>query len=97
MYHDEDETGWTAHEMTEAFDDGPIVDQRSTVIEDDETHHPLTRRLMSSGVEMAVDLLSRLPNASFETRPNPTTEDDYYSAPTAEDRREFKRRGNQLL
>jgi|SRR6056297_594300 len=97
MYHDEAETGWTAHEMTEAFDDGPIVDQWSTVIEDDETHHSLTRRLMSSGVEMATDLLSALPDASFETRPNPTTEDDYHTAPTVDDRREFKRRGNQLL
>lgn len=26
LYHDEAETGWTAHVMTEAFDAGPIVD-----------------------------------------------------------------------
>src|SRR6056297_3237782 len=96
MYHDEPETGWTAHEMTESFDDGPIIDQSTTAIED-ETLHALTRRLMSTGVEMATGILGTLPNGSFETRPNPATEADYYSAPTADDRREFKRRGNRLL
>lgn len=97
LYHDEDETGWTAHVMTERFDAGPIVDQRALEIADDDTLHTLTHRLGDIGTEFVSDLLGRFPDPEFETRPNPATEEDYYPMPSADDRREFKRRGNRLL
>lgn len=97
LYHGEDETGWTAHSMVEEFDAGPIIDQRRIPIRPDDTLHSLTHRLGDVGSEFAVDLLGEFPDATFETRPNPATEDQYYAMPGPEDRREFKRRGNRFL
>lgn len=97
LYHDEKRTGWTAHIMNEEFDAGPIIDQWSINIESDETLHSLTRRLAEVGADVVIEMLGQLPDPAFETRPNPATEEDYYSAPTAAERREFKRRGNKLL
>lgn len=97
LYNDEDETGWTAHVMVEEFDAGPIVDQRTIPIRGNDSVHSLTERLAETGREFAVDLLDSFPDATFETRPNPTTDDHYYSMPSADDRREFKRRGNRFL
>lgn len=97
LYHDEDETGWTAHVMVEEFDAGPIIDRRTIPIRTDDTVHSLTERLGEEVAEFAIDLLAEFPGAAFETRPNPTTDDDYYPMPSPEDRREFKRRGNRLL
>ncbi|MEF8780077.1 MAG: formyltransferase family protein [Haloferacaceae archaeon] len=96
LYHGDDRTGWTAHVMTEEFDEGPIIEQRGIEI-GDESLHELTQRLMDVGAEFVVDVLDRFPDAEFETRPNPATDDDYCPAPTAAQRREFKRRGNRLL
>lgn len=97
LYHGEDETGWTAHVMVEEFDAGPIVDQRTVPIRPEETLHSLTTRLSEVGSEFAVDLMGEFPDGRFETRPNPTTDDDYYSMPSPQDREEFKRRGNRFL
>lgn len=97
LYHGEEETGWTAHVMTEAFDAGPIIDQRRVPIRPDDTLHSLTERLGAAGAAFAVDLLGEFPGAAFETRANPTTEDDYYPMPSPADRREFERRGNRFL
>lgn len=97
LYHGEDETGWTAHVMNEEFDDGPIVDRWPIGIGADDTFHTLTQRLTREGVDIAIEVLQQFPNATFETKPNPTNDEDYYPLPTADERREFKRRGNQLL
>lgn len=97
LYHDEEETGWTAHVMIEEFDAGPIIDTRTVPIRTKDTLHSLTERLGEAGAEFAIDLLDELPGATFETRPNPTTADDYFPMPSPDDRREFKRRGNRFL
>jgi len=97
LYHDEEQTGWTAHVMTEEFDAGPIIDRWSIDIKSDETLHSLTRHLTDVGADIVIELLDQFPDPGFDTTPNPATEADYYSAPTAAERREFKRRGNKLL
>lgn len=95
LYYGDDETGVTAHLMTERFDAGPIVDQRSFPVVPDDTMHDLYLRLAETGSALAVDLLDRFPG--FETRPNPTGPEDYHTLPTPEQRRAFRRRGNEFL
>lgn len=97
LFHGEEFTGYTAHVMTEAFDAGAILDQRELPIRDDDTLHSLTQRLAKLGGEQASDILDRFPDAEFELRANPVTEEDYYPIPTAKQRREFKRRGNRIV
>lgn len=97
LYHDEAETGWTAHVMVETFDAGPIIEQRTLPIRDDDTLHSLTQRLADVAGAFAIDLVDAFPDANFDTRPNPTTEGDYYPMPSAEARKTFKRRGKRFL
>lgn len=97
LYYGDEETGVTAHLMTEEWDAGPIVERRRVPVADD-TMHDLSLKLADAGSELAVDLLDRLADgAALETRPNETTPDDYHTVPTPEERREFRRRGNEFL
>jgi len=84
--------------MTEAFDDGPILRQRSFLIAADDTMHDVNRKLAETGAELVVDLLDDLrAGLDPEPRPNPTDEYEYRTLPTPPERREFRRRGNRLV
>lgn len=97
LYYEDEETGVTAHLMTEEWDAGPIVEQRRVQIRDD-TMHELSLKLANAGSELAVDLLNRLADRSdLETRPNKTTPQDYHTLPTSRERREFRTRGNEFI
>ncbi|MFB6354336.1 MAG: methionyl-tRNA formyltransferase [Halobacteriales archaeon] len=96
LYYGDHETGVTAHLMTDAFDAGPIVEQRSFEIAEDDTMHDVSMKLADVGSELAIDLLDRLPG-ELETRPNPTGPDDYHTLPTPAERREFLERGNRFV
>ena len=82
--------------MTTEWDAGPIIEQRSFPIREDDTVHNIYLRLADAGSRLACDLLAAYPTA-FETRPNDTTAEDYHTLPTPEERREFRRRGNAFL
>lgn len=96
LYYGDEETGVTAHLMTEDWDAGPIIDQRRVPIEAHDTMHSLYRKLADTGGELACDLLDSYPSG-LDTRPNRTTPDDYHTLPTPEERRRFRERGGEFL
>lgn len=96
LYYGDEETGVTAHRMTERFDAGPIVEQRSFRIEPDDAMHDVYLQLAETGAALATDLLDRCPEG-LDARPNPTEPEDYHGLPEPEQRREFLRRGNEFL
>lgn len=96
LYYGDDETGVTAHRMTETWDGGPIIERRRVPIGPDDTVHSLYLKLARAGGDLAVSLLDRYPCA-FETRPNDSADEDYHSLPTPTQRRAFLRDGNRFL
>lgn len=98
LYHDEDVSGVTAHYMTDELDGGEIVMQRQFDIGPDDTMDDVYRKIVDTGSEMAVDLVDRLREEDpFTASQNDTSEGEYRSLPTAEDRREFLERGNDFV
>lgn len=97
LYYGDEQSGITAHLMTEEFDAGPILSQRSFDIAPSDTMLDVYRKIARTGADLTVDLLGEFPDPSFNTRANQTTPADYHSLPTTEERREFKRRGNELI
>jgi len=94
LYHDEDHSGVTAHYMTGEFDDGDIISQRRFPIDEDDTMHDVYEKVVSTGVELACDVIEQVNNGTVETKPNPTDEGEYRGLPDAAHRREFFKRGN---
>jgi methionyl-tRNA formyltransferase len=98
LYHGEERSGVTAHLMTPELDAGPIVERRSFPLRESDTVDDVMERVVGTGADLAVDLLSDLrAGETLDTEPNPTGPEDYYSLPTAAERREFRRRGGRFL
>lgn len=95
LHNGDDEAGVTAHEMTARFDAGPILERRRFPLHETDSLHDVRVRIARTAGSLAVDLLDGDLDA-VEARPNPSTEDDYHTLPTAADRREFLSRGNRF-
>ncbi|MFC7212825.1 methionyl-tRNA formyltransferase [Saliphagus sp. GCM10025334] len=97
LYHGEDENGVTAHYMTPEFDSGDIIVQRKYEVRPSDTMHDVYLKLTEVGPTVAVDVIDQVADGTIETRPNNLEEGEYYSFPTRDDRREFRRRGNRFI
>lgn len=96
LFYDDDRTGVTAHRMTDRFDAGPILTQRTFPLDDADTVDSVYRKLAEAGSSLVVDLLAAYPELPAE-QPNETTSADYHGVPGPEDRRLFFERGNAFL
>lgn len=94
LYHDEEYSGVTAHYMTDEFDAGDILTQHRFPIDDDDTMHDVYEKVVSTGAELACDVIEQIENGTVDPEPNPTEEGEYWGLPDADDRQEFYQRGN---
>lgn len=94
LYHDEEYSGVTAHYMTDEFDGGDIVAQRRFPISDDDTMHDVYMKIVSTGADLARDVIEQVRNGTVETDSNLTGEGEYRGLPDSDDRVEFLERGN---
>ncbi len=96
LFYGDDRTGVTAHRMTERFDAGPIVAQRSFPLDPADTVDSVYRKLAATGSELAVDLLERYPDLPAD-RPNETGTTEYHGLPGPDERRRFLQAGNAFF
>jgi methionyl-tRNA formyltransferase len=92
----EEETGVTMHYMTPGIDGGGIVLQRKVSIEREETLHSLMRKCKASAAEVTLEAVKRFREGPVPGAPNPEDGGSYFSFPTRDDVREFKRLGRSL-
>jgi len=96
LFYGDDQTGVTAHRMTERFDGGPILTQQTFPLKDADTVDSVYRKLTEAGSSIAIKLLAEYPELPDE-QPNETTSEDYHGIPSPEERQLFLERGNSFL
>jgi methionyl-tRNA formyltransferase len=97
MYHDEKQVGITVHEINEHLDDGRILVQEKVDILPHETLDSLIRRTKFLGAHIMARAITALRDGTVAYRDNPASEGSYFSFPTSEHVREFKRNGKRLI
>jgi methionyl-tRNA formyltransferase len=97
MYHGEDESVLTIHEMVEDLDKGDILTQAGTTIEPDDSLDEVIRRTKHRSAEVLAETLEEVRTATARLSPLPAVEGSYFTWPTREQAREFRRRGKRLL
>lgn len=97
LYHNEPESGVTAHYMTPELDAGEIIEQRRYEIEESDSMHDVYHKLIETGAALALDVLEDVEENEITTSPNEIDKGSYFSYPTAEERNEFLRRGNRFI
>lgn len=96
LFHGEEQIGVTVHTMSEEIDHGKIAAQSAFSVSKDESLDDVIKKGKRTGGKLAADTLNDLVLDELQLSPM-EGEGSYFSFPTAQDRREFKRRGWTLL
>lgn len=83
----ESESGVTIHEMTEGFDQGAILAQRSCAIESEDTGESLFQRLSGLGADTLADVVEEVQAGTARPRPQDEDQASYFGALSDSDAR----------
>jgi len=97
MYHHEKSIGITIHEINPGIDDGRIILQKDVDIPAGETLDSLIKRTKKIGAQFMIEAIELIKSGKVDYKENPATEGSYFSFPTREDVKEFKRRGHKIM
>jgi methionyl-tRNA formyltransferase len=97
MYHGEKNIGITVHEINANIDEGRIILQRDVAIVPDETLDSLIRRTKKIAARIMIEAVENFRIGQLNYRDNLSQEGSYFSFPTSQDVKEFKKRGKRLL
>jgi len=97
MYQNEKSIGITIHEINPGIDDGRIILQKDVDILAGETLDSLIKRTKKIGAHFMVEAIEQIKSGDVVYKDNLATEGTYFSFPTREDVKEFKRRGKKII
>ena len=97
LYNNEKIGGATVHYMSAAIDDGDICVQKSVDISDCKTMFQLMRKTKLVGGEAMVEAIERVQNGSLSPWKNDTEHGSYFTWPTVEQARKFRKDGKKLI
>jgi folate-dependent phosphoribosylglycinamide formyltransferase PurN len=92
MLNGESSFGVTVHVMDEKLDNGEIVAQRAVPIGAGDTLDTLYPKAFATASELLAEAIDACARGAMTRRPNPAAEKTYYSYPTPEQIREYRRR-----
>ena len=96
MKNNEPEAGVSVFFVDEGIDSGPILVQKRVTI-GDRTLEELIRQTKRVGMDAIVEAIELIRNGGYDLIENKDEDKTYYSLPTPEDVREFKRLGKKLF
>ena len=97
LYHGETRSVLTIHQMVENLDQGDILRQAETPIDDRMSLERLMKTTKRRSAAVLWATLVEMTRDGVETRPLPADEGSYFTWPTREQARELRRRGRRLL
>lgn len=97
MFNGEKSVGTTIHFINAGIDDGDILFQKDTPIEPGESLDSLIKRTKKLGAIFMIDAVLSLKQGPVKPIANRKEEATYYTFPTKEQAKEFRRRGYRLL
>lgn len=97
LYHGEQETGATVHYMDSKIDNGGILGQVRLPIERGMSVFDVIQRTKTAGGDLLLHVISGLRDGRSHSRPNDAEERSYFSWPTIDQMREFRRRGGRFV
>jgi methionyl-tRNA formyltransferase len=97
MYHNEKSAGICVHEINPIIDDGRIILQKEVDIDSNETLDSLIRRTKRMGAHCMIEAINMIKSGNVKYMQNDSTQGSYFSFPTREDVKEFRRRGKRIM
>lgn len=97
LYCQEKYAGATVHYMSDKIDDGRIIKQERVDISDCKTMFQVIQRTKQLGGELMVEALLDIEKGNVNSKPNDTTKGRYFTWPTVEQAKEFRKKGYRLI
>ncbi len=97
LYNNEKLGGATVHLMSAAIDDGAICVQKSVDISDCKSMFQLIKKTKLVGGECMIDAIKKTADGTLRPRPNDVANGRYFTWPTTEQAKEFRRAGKKLI
>lgn len=97
LKNNERKTGVSVFLVDEGIDSGPIVVQKEYVIEETDSQQKLIERTKALGMEAIVEAVQKISDGNYKLQDNPESEMTYFSFPTAQDVKEFKKLGKKFF
>lgn len=97
LYNEETTGGATVHYMSKKIDDGNIIRQAQVDISDCRTMFQLMKKTKLLGGNLMVQAIQDIANGTVSQTPNISSEGRYFTWPTADQAREFRRNGHRLI
>jgi methionyl-tRNA formyltransferase len=97
LYHEERETGATVHFMDDKIDNGKILAQIKIDISNCRSMFQVIRKTKKIGGQLMVDVIEQIRNGNINPKPNDVSHGSYFTWPTIEQIREFRKRGGRLI
>ena len=97
IYNKEKVGGATVHYMSAKIDDGDIIKQGSIDISDCKSMFQLMKKTKKLGGELMVQAIEDIENGNVSVMRNDTSNGRYFTWPTVEQAREFRKNGCKLI
>ena len=97
LYHGEKTVGITVHRMNLGIDDGEIILQKEVAVNPGESLDTLIKRTKRLGAHCMAEAIERIRNGGFQPVENRAVQGSYFSFPSRQDVRRFRRMGHKLL
>ena len=95
LKNNESHTGISVFFVDEGIDSGPILVQKKIKIEN-RTQEELIQYTKKLGMDAIIEAIEKIQRGGYELMPNSNEESTYFSIPTREDVKEFKRNGRRF-
>lgn len=97
IFNEEEYGGATVHYMSAKIDDGDIVAQDKVYIGDCKSMFELMRRTKMVGGEIMIEVIKAMESGKLERNPNISSEGRYFTWPTAEQGKVFRKKKKRLI
>jgi len=97
LYKNEKSTGVTVHYMDSKIDNGRILGQKIVKISSNETMKTLIEKTKEIGGNVMCDVIKSINDGTLKTKENQMSEGSYFTWPTVEDFKDFKKNGGRLI
>lgn len=97
LFNDEKVGGATVHYMSAKIDDGAIIRQDSVDISNCKSMFQIMKKTKYLGGELMMKAIEDIANESVNAVPNDTNKGRYFTWPTVEQGKEFRKKGKKLI
>lgn len=97
LYHNEKTTGCSVHYMDSKIDNGKILGQKLVKINSNDAMVDIIERTKEVGGELMCEVLININNGIMVPKDNDVTKGSYFTWPTVENFKDFRKKGGKLI